>query len=165
MAYLTSAFMQNLVASGEWEILFHVEGGGAFSDSRLGTAWHFPWMSNFKPARGTFTAIRQKLQPTYGRTSLAKTQINLIDRDEWKDVAAWNYTKNKRSEFYIGPRGGNYDDFYKFFTGIVINYRIKGEILQFIVEDDLYVAKAYVPEPNDTNTQYLHTASRTPTIS
>jgi len=159
---LSSGFIQELRGSCEWEIIFYIETVGAFSDSITSTGWHFPWFAAFKPMLQTVGSVRQKLQPVYGRTSLAKVEITVSDRSEWKEMISMAYVKNQLAEIWIGPKGANYHDFYKFFTGIIINYKINDDKVTFVMEDDLYLSKERIPETNDTNTQSLIYSQQNP---
>jgi hypothetical protein len=58
-------------------------------------------------------------------------------------------------EEQTGPQGGHATDFFKFFTGIVVDYSIKNDKLELECQDQLYVAKKKVPASNATNTQSL----------
>ena len=159
---IPSGFVQELRGSCEWEVVFYIETVGAFSDSITSTGWHFPWFAAFKPMLESVGAVRQKLQPVYGRTSLAKVEITVSDRSEWKEMLSMAYVKNQLAEIWIGPKGANYHDFYKYFTGIIINYKINDDKVTFTMEDDLYLSKERIPEVNDTNTQTLTYSQQNP---
>ena len=96
-----------------------------------------------------------KLQAAFNKSNLATITIELIDRERWGDMVAHEYLKNRRINLKIGPGGGGSSDFATIFTGLVVDFGIKNEILSIEAQDDLYVAKEKVPEENDTKTQSL----------
>jgi hypothetical protein len=110
------------------------------------------------PILSRVSGLLHKLQPAYGKSNIASISVDLIDRSEWGPMVAGNYIKNRRATVRLLPRrsGPGADDwYYEFFTGLVIDYSIKDEVLTIEIRDDLYVAKDKVPEENDTNTQTL----------
>lgn len=96
-----------------------------------------------------------KIEPSHGKANLAKVSIDLMDRDEWGSIVSQKYLKNRRINLKIGPRGGGMADFYTIFTGLIVDFDIKENILALEAQDDLYVTKKRVPVENATKTQSL----------
>jgi len=151
---LAPGFVQALRADSEWEILVSIDGIGAFGTTHR-TGWMFPWFGEYRPILRSVSSILHKLQLTYGKTNLAKINVELIDRAEWGEFVSSAYLKNRRVEVMIGPKGGNAASFHTYFTGLVTDFSIGDEILSIEVQDDLCVAKEKIPEQNATKTQTL----------
>lgn len=99
--------------------------------------------------------ILHKLQTQYGKASIARLTVDLIDEEEWGPMVSGNYLKNRRANAKVGIRGGASASFYTFFTGLIVNFSVDAGVLTIEIQDDLYVAKDKVPEENATNTQTL----------
>jgi hypothetical protein len=114
------------------------------------------------PVLASVPTLHHKLQAEFGKTSVARIEIELIDRPQWRDMVAHEYIKNRRATLKVGLRGGEAASFWSFFTGLIVDFTIKNDVLTLEIEDDLYVTQAKIPEENDTKTQTLAFQNQNP---
>ena len=134
------------------------------SEDRLVKYGQTKTFDDIEPILGKVGGITHKLQPVFGRSSVAKITFDLVDPNIWKDLMAWDFLKNRRVVCKVGPIGDDvdYTDYYTFFTGILTNYGIRNEVATVEAEDDLYIARVNIPEQNETKTQTLNYQNQNP---
>lgn len=107
------------------------------------------------PIVKSISSLQNKLDPKTGYSTRGQITIVISGRDNFKNLIANNYLKNRRVVRKDGFLGIAYSDYAATFTGKITDWSRKGDELTLTVSDDLTDASKKLPVENTTKTQYL----------
>ena len=88
--------------------------------------------------------------------------VTIIGRDNFKSLVSSNYLNNRRVNRKDGFLGMDYADYAATFTGIITDWKRKGDELTLTISDDLIEADKKIPLELVTKTQYINYANWNP---
>jgi len=102
-------------------------------------------------------ALTNRLDEKSGYSTRGSITFAIAGRDNFKQLIRDEYLKNRRvtrKDGFIAP-GFTYADYAATFTGIITDWKRKGDTLTITVSDDLHRARTKIPIENATKTQTL----------
>ncbi len=152
---LTTAYLEQIKSgSNRTDVILSVE-----LDS--GTVkWGFTAPNGFSdvaPIIGSVTSTQNKLDQKKGASTRGNITFTIIGRDNFKTLMQNEYLKNRRVTRYDGfvAPGFLFSDYAATFTGIISDWKRKGDTLTITVMDDLADGAKDIPEANATKTQNI----------
>ena len=113
---------------------------------------HTGGFSDVAPLLKGVSSLQNKLDPKKGICTRGQASFTISGRDNFKGLIRDEYLKNRRVVFKSGflADGFAYGDYFEFYTGLISDWRRKGDELTIMVADDL-AAKGTLklPEPEE----------------
>lgn len=113
--------------------------------------------SDITPCLKSVSTLQNKLDTKSGYSTRGQITIVISGRDNFKNLIANNYLKNRRvtrKDGFVTPEF-EYSDYATTFTGTIQDWSRKGDELTLTVSDDLVDASIKIPTENTTKTQYI----------
>lgn len=121
--------------------------------------------SDVKPILKSVSSVQNELDPKTGYSTRGQITAVITGRDNFKDIIADEFLKNKRvikKEGFIAD-GFLYSDYAETFTGKIIDWSRKGDELTLIIADDMHVeGTKKIPVAEEGNTQTLNFQNMNP---
>ncbi len=113
--------------------------------------------SDVIPCLKSVSSLQNKIDTKSGYSTRGKITAVISGRDNFKNIVANNYLKNRRVTRKDGfvTRDFEYTDYATTFTGTIQDWSRKGDELTLTVSDDLVDATIKIPTENATKTQYV----------
>ena len=130
--------------------LIELDSGGI----KIGQHNHF---IDVLPALAKPSSFQNKIDTKVGYATLGKFSFQITGRENFIDLIADEYLKNRRVTKHEGfvASGFGFSDYAKTYTGIISNWIRKGDVLTVTVADDMQPTTKSVPAENSLKTQYL----------
>lgn len=127
---------------------------------KLGT--HRAGFADVTPCVKSVSSLQNKLDTKNGFTTRGYLTVTIMGRDNFKELIANNYLKNRRITRRDGFVGLAYTDFVATYNGKIADWSRKGDELTLTIADDFFDTTKKVPAENATKTQYLDYRSTHP---
>lgn len=110
----------------------------------------------------TASSLQNRLDAKTGYTTRGQLTATIIGRDNFKSLIASNYLKNRRVNRKDGFLGMDYSDYAATFTGIITDWKRKGDELTLTISDDMVEADKKIPLETEAKTQYIDYTNSNP---
>ena len=133
--------------------------------SKIKWGMHSGGFNDVQPILKSVGSLQNKIDARMGYSTRGQIIFTIEGRDNFKDLIKNNYLKNRRVVIKTGfiTSGFLYSDYAQIFTGKIINWDRKGDLLTIAIGDDLdIVAKKKIPTENVTKTQYINYQNTNP---
>jgi len=118
--------------------------------------------SDVRPIIKSVSSLQNKLDGKTGYTTRGQLTVTIVGRDNFKSLIANNYLKNRRVTRKDGFLGIAYTDYAATFTGIITDWKRKGDELTLTISDDMVEADKKIPVETEEKTQYLDYTNSNP---